>query len=259
MKRLIACILLLVCLAPAALAERLDDEVLLSYYDNSVIFGDSITEAFRRYRSAVRQTDDSFLDGTTVICVSSISLYAASRRFLSGEFHFSYRGSEKTMYQITKEIKPERIFILLGLNDPVGIKIDKAVVWVEDIITHMPEFSPDTEIYFFSETPVTPGFCEWKGRPNYQEKINEYNVKLRETCEAHGAHYVEIAEALKGEDGYLNPVYSSDNRCHFSDEGVAVWIECMKDYAQEQYDLGLWDPFAAPEEPVASGEAQEGA
>ena len=33
----------------------------------------------------------------------------------------------------------------------------------------------------------------------------------------------------------------------------------MKDYAQEQYDLGLWDPFAAPEEPVASGEAQEGA
>ena len=50
MKRLIACILLLVCLAPAALAERLDDEVLLSYYDNSVIFGDSITEAFRRYR-----------------------------------------------------------------------------------------------------------------------------------------------------------------------------------------------------------------
>ena len=27
-------------------------------------------------------------------------------------------------------------------------------------------------------------------------------------------------------------------------DGVGVWIQCMKDYAQKQFDLGLWDPYA---------------
>ncbi len=256
MKRLIACVLLLICLAPMAMAERLDDEVLLSYYDDSVFFGDSIMQAFRRYRSAVRQTDPDFLDGTEVVCTASISLYAGSRRYLMGDFHFSYRGSEKTMYAIAKQTGAKKAFVLLGLNDPVGIKIDKAMGWIEDIIRNMAELSPGTEVYFFSETPVTPKFCSEKKRPNYQELLNDYNRRLRETCEANGAHYIEISEPLKDETGYLNPLYSSDQRCHFSDDGVRVWIECMKDYAQEQYDLGLWNPFAA-EEP-ASAEAASG-
>jgi len=253
MKRFIAFVLLLVCLVPMAAAERLDDNVLLSFYGDSVFFGDSITKAFRRYRTAVRQTDESFMPTTDIVYADSISLYSGSRSIITGENHFQYRGREGTMYDIAKKIGAKKAFILLGLNDPVGIKIEKGLRWVEDIIRTMGEVCPDMELYFFSNTPVTLYYCKEKKRPSYPEQLNEYNVRLKEKCEALGAHYIEIAEAMKDEDGYLKLDYSSDNRCHLSDEGVKVWIECLKDYAQEQYELGLWDPFAVPEEPAEEG------
>lgn len=247
-KRLIALLLLLTCLVPTALAERLEDSVLLSYYDNSIFFGDSIMQGFRRYRSSVRQTDESFLADMNVICTASISLYAGSRKNLYGEYHFRYRGVDKSMYQITRELKPDKVFILLGLNDPVGIKIEKAITWIEYILKNMPDYAPDTEVYFFSLTPVTPNYCRQKSRPKYQEQVNKYNQRLKETCEAQGAGYVEIAEYLKDEDGYLKAEYSSDKVCHLNDEGVAVWIQALCDYAQAQYDQGLWMPIVNAEE-----------
>ena len=253
MKRWIAGILVLLCLAPLAAAEQPDDEFLLSFYNDSVFFGDSITKALRRYRSAVRQTDPDFMPSTDIICTDCISLFAGSRTRLTGDYHFQYRGRESTMYDITAQIGPKKVFILLGLNDPAGSKIEKAIGWVEDIIRIMAERFPETEVYFFSNTPVALYYCREKNRPDYPAQVNEYNARLKETCEAKGAHYVEIAEPMKDENGYLNLNYSSDDRCHLSDEGVKVWIECLKDYAREQYELGLWDPFAVPEEPVKEG------
>ena len=254
-KRLTACFLLALMLLTAvfpagaesaAEAEtasvRLSDEVLLSFYDNSVFFGDSIMQGFRRYRSNIRQTDKDFLEGVTVMATSSISLYDASRRYQREGGTFLHRGVQKTMYNITRELKPDRIFILLGLNDVVGIKIDKAISWVEYIIQYMPEYSADTEIYFFSQTPVTALYGRKRERPNYPSQVDQYNLRLKETCEKLGAHYVEISEPLKDADGYLDAAYTSDGDCHLSDAGVAVWIQAMCDYAQSQYDQGLWTP-----------------
>ena len=65
-----------------------------------------------------------------------------------------------------------------------------------------------------------------------------------------GAGFIQISEQLKGTDNHLNPEYSSDARFHLNTEGVDVWLQCMLDYAQEQYDLGLWDPFGG-EKPAA--------
>ena len=71
MKRLLALVLVLLFLTPCVFAERLDEEVLLSYYDNSVFFGDSIMQAFRRYRSNRRQTEPEYMEGIEVVCTAS--------------------------------------------------------------------------------------------------------------------------------------------------------------------------------------------
>ena len=239
LKRLAALFLLLALLCPvAAMAEHVTDDDLLRFYDDCAFFGDSRMEAFRRYRSFVHQTDEDFLSKTDIICRSSMSLYAGSRQYLSGDYYFSYNFVDDTMYAIAEKIRPRRIFILLGLNDEVATKIEKGMSWVEDIIRNMQNYSPDSELYFFSETPVTPKYCKEKDLPGYQEKVDEYNRALKETCEKNGANYVELAEMLKGEDGYLNPEYASDGMCHLNDEGIQVWIQCLKDYAREQAGAG---------------------
>lgn len=242
--RLIAFFLILACI-PFASAERLDDSVLLSFYDDSVFFGDSRMEAFKHYVDAVQQTDKSFLGKTKIVGAGSISLQAASKNAPVGNYQFYYAGRQLSMYGIAQKINPKKIFIMLGLNDPIAAKPDKGITYVEAILTRMKEeFVPDAEIYFFSETPVTENFAIEKERPEYQNQLDIYNPMLKETCEKYGAHYIEVAEALKGEDNLLKLEYSNDKVCHLNEDGIAVWIQCMKDYAQEQYDLGLWDPFA---------------
>ena len=260
-KRILAALLLLACAVsavPSAGAERLDEETLLSYYDGSVFFGDSIMQGFRRYRSARRQTDPDFLEGVEVVCTASISLYEGSRRSLQTN-RFRYRGVDRTMYQITDIIKPRKVYVLLGLNDPVGIKIDKAIGWIRDIVRNMDQLAPGTQVCFFSLTPVTAAYCRSRNRPKYQEQVNEYNRRLEEVCTELGAEYIDIATAMKDEAGYLDNDLSSDKVCHLNDDGVAVWVQAMCDYAQQRYDAGLWTPGRvdgdAAADPAAADEA----
>lgn len=239
--RVIAVLLALLCAVPAA-AERLDDATLLSFYEDSALIGDSRVEAFRRYVAAVRQADETYFAKTTIVCSGSISLFAASRPFPSDDYPFYYRARPMTLYGVAERSGAKKVFILLGLNDPVAKKPEKALSWIRKIITTMNEMVPGTEIYFFSETPVTKKFVKNKNRRGYQKLLDEYNPQLKKTCEENGAHYIELAEVLKGKDNYLREAYCSDELCHLNDDGIRVWIRRMMDYAQEQYDLGLWEP-----------------
>ena len=244
--RFIAFLLVLACIpfASAETKERLDDSTLLSFYDDSVFFGDSRMEAFKRYVDGIQEKDPNFLKKTKIVAAGSISLYAASKNAPSGDYLFYYAGRQLSMYGIAQKLQPKKIFIMLGLNDPIAAKPDKGITYVETILTRMKEeFVPDAVVYFFSETPVTENFAVEKERPEYQDQLDVYNAMLKETCENHGARYVELAESLKGEDNFLKLEYSNDKVCHLNDDGIAVWIQVLKDYAQEQYELGLWDPF----------------
>lgn len=258
MKQLTAWLLLLILLLTTAFASesvtgtdaaadadttpRLPDKVLLSFYDNSLFFGDSIMQGLSRYKKVLQKADKTFMKTAPIYAAQSISLYTASRPTVVSDVAFLRRGAKKTMYSITKELQPDKIFILLGLNDPVVEKIDKAIGWVEYLIKTMATQAPGVKVHFFSLTPVTPYYCQKRNRPAYPELADQYNQRLRETCEQYGAYYIEIAEALKDPEGYLNAAYSSDGDCHLNDEGNAVWLQCMYDYAQQQYELGLWTP-----------------
>ena len=244
LKRLIW-LVLLVFLAgcmPAASAERLEDDTLMTFYDDGIFYGDSRMESFRRYIFTLRETEPDFLKKTKIICIGGISLYAASRNYLSGDFHFNYAGVDLTMFEAAAKFLPKRVFILLGLNDNVGTKIDQAISWVEDILRRMEETVPDTEVYFMSETPVTAKYEQTEKLPGYQAQLDLYNEALKETCEKNGAFYIETAAYFKDGDNYLNPELSGDKQCHLSEEGNAMLVQVLKDYAQEQYDLGLWTP-----------------
>ncbi len=263
MKRILraaAWILLLACLASAAGAERLDDETLYSFYDDGDFFGDSITRALTVHVIDLRQKGMPILPKTHFYSTGSITLYDGSRPTLSGAARcFNYRGMDATMYYITAVTKAKKVFILLGMNDPVGIKADRAMGWIEDVMKYMArdEKTRNTEVYFFSVTPVGTEYCKERNRPNYQEDLDAYNALLKEKCAEIGAGFIEISEALKGEDNHLDPAYSTDERFHLNNDGLDIWLARLRDYAQEQYDLGRWDPFAEAEEPAEDAETAQ--
>ena len=115
----------------------------------------------------------------------------------------------------------------------VSGKVDDAIRLSQNVLQVLKNMGQET----------TENFAVEKERPEYQDQLDVYNALLKETCEKNGARYVELAESLKGEDNLLRLDYSNDKVCHLNDDGIAVWIQVLKDYAQEQYELGLWDPF----------------
>ncbi len=273
MKRVVrafAWFLILICLVSAAGAERLDDSVLYTFYNNSAFFGDSITRSLATRVADLRQKDDLFMNKTSFFATGSITLGEGRRPVVSGDdvtHCFNYRGTDATMYYITSVIGAKKVFILLGMNDPIGTMIEKGLEWVEEIMYWMrrDQRTCDVEVYFFSITPVGTAWCIERNRPDYQAALDEYNARLEEKCREIGAGFIPISEPLKGEDNHLNVAYSSDAMVHLNQDGLDIWLGCLRDYAQEQYDLGLWDPFepeetATPdptEEPTATTEQDE--
>ena len=220
--------------------ERLTDEQLVSYYKNAVFVGDSITAQLLVYVREQQQKDPHYFEGVKFLTAQSYSLYAASRRnLLSNAPNLKYRGQEMPLCAILKEIKPTKALILLGVNDYIGEQIEKGVGYDERIIDLAAEFCPDTEIIFESLTPVTAAFCRKK---DYRTLWDEYNAAMQEMCALRGAGYVDIATRLKDEDGYLDKAYSSDGKYHLNPTGLKLWIDALLDYAQTQFELGLWTP-----------------
>ena len=71
---------------------------------------------------------------------------------------------------------------------------------------------------------------------------DEYNAALEEMCREKGAGYIDISSRLKDEEGYLAAEYSQGDGYHLNTAGIALWVDALKDYAQAQYDAGLWTP-----------------
>lgn len=241
---LCAVILALSCIT-GALAENvperapLEKEELLPFFKNALFVGDSVTRQLRVYVNT-RREEGNFDFESNFVCATSYSLYAASRRTTSGvSVVLTYHGSETPMFRVVEKEQPHTVFILLGVNDYIGEKIDRGIEFVEHIVDQIGEVAPQTRIVFISLTPVTRKFCNKK---DYQPLWDKYNVALKETCERRGADYLDLATPLKDEDGYLTEAYSSDGLYHLSTDGMDIWLDVLMNYAQKQYLEGNWTP-----------------
>lgn len=240
-KRLCALIFCVLMLSGTAGAERLSDQQLMTYYQNTVVVGDSIPRMLRNYIAGKQETDPAFFADMRFFTYYSYKLRSAAREFPDAEeVNLVYKGTDYTMCQLMGILKPDKAFVLAGLNDKIGEKIDKGMEYVDEIMRLMAQYAPQTKVYFFSLTPVT--YRVEEERPKVPAQWNEYNARLREKCEEVGAIYVEIAEPLKNEKGLLPMDLSHDGQYHLNDEGNAIWVQSLLDFAQSRYDAGLWSP-----------------
>lgn len=225
--------------ACAETAEQLPVETLYSFYDGNVMVGDSIARQLRIYIKEQTAKDQPMPD-MKFLTAQSYMLYTASRRnLLESKTNIMYNGSKQPLCRIIGQIKPEKLFILLGVNDYAGKEIEKHIGYCQRIITLMEEFSPETKVYFFSLTPVTRSFS---GSRDLRTCWDHYNAALEQMCQENGAFYIDIATPLKDAEGYLPKEYSNDGQYHLSPAGLQIWLDTLLAYAQSQYDQGLWTP-----------------
>lgn len=240
-NRLCALLLCGLMICGTAGAQRLSDEELMTYYQDAVVVGDSLPRMLKNYLSARQEEDPSYFEGMRFFTYYNYKLRSAAREFPhDDEVNLVYKGVDYTLCQLMNLLRPGKVFILAGLNDKIGEKPEKGMEYVEQIMALMEKHAPDTQVYFFSLSPVT--YRVEEKRPHLQEKWDAYNARLEEKCREVGALYVDIAQPLKNEKGLLPMSLSHDGEYHLNAEGNAVWARTLLDYAQSRYDAGLWSP-----------------
>lgn len=199
---------------------------LEEFFSETVFIGDSITYGLSTYCNIYKP-----LYGAKFLCASS---YAVRHAIVDPEpgneniVSVKYQGVSMRPEEALAQMGAKRVFIMLGLND-ISFGVDYTIGNWRILIENIQAACPDIEIFIQSATPLHAN------RDNPANKLcnnnmNTYNEKLQALCAEMGCRYVDVASALKDENGQLKDEYCSDQYCHMSYAGIDVWIQTLKNY-----------------------------
>ena len=175
-----------------------DDEII--FLGNSITAGGIWTELFQDLRIKNRGISGDVTDGIL------------------------YRLKEVT------ESNPEKIFIMIGVND---LSKGKSKAYIlsnyQKIIDEILNDSPETKIYIQSILPVNDGFDYFKNHTNKTDSILSLNESLIKIADEQGLTYIDLFSSFANEDLKLKKEYTFDG-LHLNGQGYLLWKSIVEKY-----------------------------
>ena len=203
--------------SPRRIAPQVGDEVL-SFYEDAVLVGDSITYSFMKY-----EAKESRLGSPRCLCRGKLGI----NNLLTHNLDLIYQGAATPLEDVLADVDPQKAFILLGTNDVMVNDPDKVLGELSELLSRVLAKNRDLEIYLQS---VFPAASQSPMENASNERINIYNEKLRAFAEEKGFHYVPIAPYLQDHIPGFAAAYHQDPY-HPSPAGVNAWIDALRIYA----------------------------
>ena len=183
-----------------------------TYFDGAVFLGDSRTEGFYLY-SGLKTGQYLYAVGATVESVFSKPVWD--------------RGAEKvSLLDALAELDCRRVYLMLGVNELGWSKIENFHDQYALVIDRIREDHPEAEIALQSILPVSSR-QEAKGTYVNNQRIAEYNRVIAALAEEKGCAFVNVAEAVAGEDGCL-PADLNFDGVHLNPAGCRVWLDYLR-------------------------------
>ena len=184
-----------------------------AYFTDAVFVGDSITTGIDLYSS---------LTNTKVVASTGINLETV----LTADSVRNKSGDKVTIPAAVKELKPAKIYLMLGTNGLDWMSVDQMIAQYEKVFDKLKADNPNAIFYIQSIPPITKE-KEQKASQMSISKIKEYNSRLLTLAESKKAYFVDVYSALSSQDGYLSPDVSTDG-VHFKASVYVEWIEYIR-------------------------------
>lgn len=200
----------------------------MSYFENVTFVGDSLTEGLRIYPNI-----ENAVAGIAKF-VSNKNLTPKS--FIEGQIKFDndYRPTQNGIDAIV-ETYPGKIYMTLGTNALTFMSDEQFMYYYNQMIDQMRERMPGTMIYVCSITPATAETAA--KRPIYSvDRIYSVNNQIAKMCNEKGLYYLNLHEALSGEDGYLRPEYAASDGLHLKPEAYSIWVQYLMSHTVHRPD-----------------------
>ncbi len=189
-------------------SEAVDD----SYFADAVFVGDSRTEGLKMYSGL----DSSQFFSSVGMDVDKVFTDQA----------VSLNGQLLTVAQALEQASYSKVYIMLGMNELGWVYESVFADNYARIIDTIRESHPDATIYVQSILPVS----QWKDGSN-DIYTNANVVRLQKAlvamCEEKGVNYVNVAEGIQDEQGYL-PSEATQDGVHLTPEYCQRWMDYLK-------------------------------
>ena len=216
---------------PSATPYRIDGQlpktarVASTYFDDVVFVGDSISTGLSYYEAA-----NNVLGKAQFLTSVSLSATNALWEISDKSVHPRYNGQKMKVEDAIPLTGAKKVYIMLGMNDIVSLGVDKSVKNFTTLCNKILEKAPYVQLYVESVTPRTnQGAKSDNGQLN-NKNITLYNKKLAALCLQRGWYFVNVAEVMFDDYGYLNKNYCSDPNgmgMHFAYSGCKVWVDYL--------------------------------
>lgn len=198
--------------APVPVSDPVED----SYFDDVAFVGDSRTDGFRLY---------SGLDRGTYFCVTGETVASATDM----ENWKTEDGKKISLADAVAAADCGKIYLMLGVNELGWNGTDIFRTHAGNLLQRLKANHPDAEIVVQSLLPVS---AEQDAKGSYvnNQRILAYNQVWMELAEENGCDYVNVAEAVTGEDGCL-PANMSFDGVHLNRAGCHAWLDYLRTHS----------------------------
>lgn len=188
------------------------------WFDDAIFIGDSLTEGLSAY---------NLLDSDKVVASTGIN----PQTILTKDCIEQSDGSKVTVLHAIANRNPAKIYVMLGSNGVAFIGKDKLIELYGEFVDNLKSAHPDSDIYLQSILPVTHA-KEAEDDRYANSKIDEYNAAILQMAGEKKVYYVNVAEAIKDENGCLPADVGADGM-HFGPSTYNVWLDYLREHYAE--------------------------
>ena len=197
---------------PVPESEAVED----TYFQDVIFLGDSRTEGFSLY-SGLKEGKYFYSVGATVESVFSKNVWTLED------------GSKVPLLDAIAKESCGKIYVMLGVNELGWVKVETFQNQYAKVIDRLREDHPDAQIVLQSILPVSAKQDAKKTYVNNQ-RIQTYNEAIMALAEEKDCAYVNVAEAVTGEDGCLRPELTFDG-VHLNTQGCRIWLDYLRTHS----------------------------
>lgn len=189
--------------------EKVENVAPLSYFDDTVLIGDSRTEGIVLY---------SGLSNLNAFCYKGLNV---SKLDSEACITLPEYGGKYTCYQAIEYTSFDNYYCMFGINELGWYNMDVFVEDFGDLVDHIKSVNPDATIYVESVMPVCKSRETGGDSVFTKENVDEVNSLLLAMCKKRkDCIYLDVGAAVQDEDGYL------------PEEGSPDGIHCNADYCK---------------------------
>ena len=185
-----------------------------TYFADAVFLGDSRTEGFHLY-SGLKEGTYFYAVGATVESVFTKAVW-------------EQEGDKVPLLDAVAGASCGKIYVMLGVNELGWNKVETFTNQYAKVIDRLREDHPDAEVVIQSILPVS-AHQDAKGTYVNNQRIRTFNEAIVALAEEKDCAYVNVAEAVTGEDGCLRPELTSDG-VHLNTAGCKIWLDYLRNH-----------------------------